>query len=34
MPMATQFGRVGIYNEEHPYIKSQGLLIMWSYKVT
>ena len=31
--MATKLDRVGIYNEELPSIRSQGPLIMWSYKV-
>ena len=29
MPIATKFGRVKIYNEEFPFVKLQGPLIMW-----
>ena len=34
MLLVTKLSRLGIYNEEHPSIKSQGPLITWSYKVT
>ena len=34
MSMAINFGRVGIYNEEFPSIKSPDPLITWSCKVT
>ena len=33
MLMATKLGRVGIYNEELLFIKSQVPLITWYYKV-
>ena len=33
MAMATKLGRVGIYNQELPSIKSKGPLIRWSQKV-
>ena len=32
MPMAVKLGRVGIYNEELPFINLQGTLITWSRK--
>ena len=31
---ATKLSKIEIYNEELPSIKSQGLLITWSCKVT
>ena len=34
MPMAINFGRLGIYNEGFPFIKSSDPLITWSSKVT
>ena len=33
MPLATKLGRVGIYKEELPSLKSLDPLIRWSYKV-
>ena len=34
MPGSTKLSRIEIHNEELPSIKSQGLLITWSWKVT
>ena len=34
MTMANKLGRVFLYSEGHPSIKSQNLLITWSRKIT
>ena len=34
MPMAINFGRVGMYNEDFPSIKSPDRLITWPCKST